>query len=172
MGEAVRTHSGEASAPTYTISQLATEFGLTPRSIRFYEDQGLLMPARDGQTRIYSRRERARLVLICRGKRMGFSIAEIKEFLALYAADGREAEQLRYVLHRGRMHRRMLEAQLRDLQMTLKELEQMEAESIARLQTVGVADGDIAAVCAAADAAVATTRVDGEAALITTMQQG
>ena len=160
------------TGPTYTISQLAAEFGLTPRSIRFYEDQGLLSPARDGQARIYSRKDRARLILISRGKRMGFSIAEIKEFLQLYTADGRQVSQMRYLLHMGRVRRRALETQLRDLQLTLSELSQMEAETIARLRRNGVAVEDIAKLCAEADAHAETTLVEGDGALIITMQQG
>ncbi len=170
MGEAARAHEG--GAPTFTIRQLAAEFGLTPRSIRFYEDQGLLAPTRIGQTRIYSRRDRARLILICRGKRMGFSIAEIKAFLSLYAADGREVEQMRYVLQLGRHHRRALETQLHDLQQTLQELAQMEAESIRRLRRAGVAEPDITRLLSEADATAANTRIDGDGAVITTLKQG
>ena len=69
---------------TFTITDLAGEFKITPRTIRFYEDKHLLQPSRQGLSRVYSRRDRARLQLILRGKRLGFSLAEIKEMLDLY----------------------------------------------------------------------------------------
>ena len=74
----------QVSEETFTISELAAEFEITSRSIRFYEDKGLLQPRRAGLNRIYSRRDRARLNIILRGKRLGFSLAEIKEMFALY----------------------------------------------------------------------------------------
>jgi len=74
---------------TYTISQLAREFGVTPRALRFYEDKGLLTPRRNGQNRVYTYQDRARLLLIVRGKRVGFSLVEIKEMLDLYKVDQR-----------------------------------------------------------------------------------
>ena len=74
---------------TYTISQLAREFDVTPRALRFYEDKGLLTPRRDGMNRVYSHRDRARLQLILRGKRVGLSLIEIKEILDLYKVDQR-----------------------------------------------------------------------------------
>ena len=70
--------SVEVPERTYSISELAEEFEVTPRTIRFYEDQGLLTPRREGMSRIYSHRDRGRLMLICRGKRLGFSLAEIE----------------------------------------------------------------------------------------------
>ncbi len=69
---------------TYTIRQLTKEFGVTARTLRFYEDEGLIGPERRGQTRIYSVRDRARIILILRGRRLGFSLAEIREYLSLY----------------------------------------------------------------------------------------
>jgi DNA-binding transcriptional MerR regulator len=74
---------------TYTISQLAREFGVTPRALRFYEDKGLLTPRRNGQNRVFSYQDRARLMLIVRGKKVGFSLIEIKEMLDLYKVDQR-----------------------------------------------------------------------------------
>src|SRR3954470_17237824 len=99
---------------SFTISELADAFGVTPRTIRFYEDQGLLAPAREGLNRVYSYRDRARLTLICRGKRLGFSLKEIKDFLNLYEVDDRQIEQMRFVLARGRQRIGALEAQLAD----------------------------------------------------------
>ncbi len=82
-----------AEAPTFTITQLAEEFGVTTRAIRFYEDKDLLHPRRQGQTRIYRPRDRARLQLIVRGKKVGFTLAEIREILDLYDLhDGAEAQ--------------------------------------------------------------------------------
>ena len=76
------------SGPTYSISALAQEFALTTRAIRFYEDEGLLAPARRGQTRIYGDRERTRIKLILRGKRLGLALSEIRELFDIYAAAG------------------------------------------------------------------------------------
>jgi DNA-binding transcriptional MerR regulator len=78
---------------TYTISQLAREFEVTPRALRFYEDKGLLTPRREGMNRVYSHRDRARLQLILRGKRVGLSLIEIKEILYLYKVDQRAQAQ-------------------------------------------------------------------------------
>ncbi len=81
---------------TYSIRQLCREFGATARALRFYEDKGLLTPARKGQTRVYDARDRARLKLILRGKRFGFSLEDIRQLLDMYDRDGRQQEaQLR-----------------------------------------------------------------------------
>jgi DNA-binding transcriptional MerR regulator len=110
-------------ARTFTIGELAREFGLTARSIRFYEDEGLLAPVREGTARVYGHRDRARLVLICRGKRLGFSVREIKEFLDLYdAADPRREEQMRFLRDRCEERIEALEVQLGDVRRTLSEL--------------------------------------------------
>ena len=84
-----------ASDQTYTITELAEEFAVTPRTIRFYEDKDLLRPQRNGLNRVYARRDRARLKLILRGKRLGFSLADIKEMLDLYDLGDGQVEQLR-----------------------------------------------------------------------------
>ncbi|MGQ9365829.1 MerR family transcriptional regulator [Azospirillum sp. A39] len=107
---------------TYAIGELAAEFGLTLRTIRHYEDEGLLAPAREGQARVYSHRDRARLALICRGKRLGFSLPEIKEFLDLYDVGDAQVEQMRYLQTRARERAAALERQLQDVQQTLAEL--------------------------------------------------
>ena len=84
-----------SDAESFTITDLALAFNVTPRAIRFYEDQGLISPQRQGQNRIYSRRDRARLAWILRGKRVGFSLAEVREMLDLYdAGDGRTKQRL------------------------------------------------------------------------------
>ncbi len=125
-------------AQTFTIGQLAEEFGLTLRSLRFYEDEGLISPARMGQTRIYTHRDRARLKLICRGKRLGFSIGEIKDFLDLYDTDEAQVEQMTYLLRRARDRIVHLEQQLRDVQQTLKELHEIDGMIVSHLHSKGV----------------------------------
>lgn len=86
-GMSAGMNEAEASAPLYSVSQLARQLGVTARTIRFYEDKHLITPQRAGTTRVYTHRDRARLMLILRGKRLGFSLREIKEFLDLYDAD-------------------------------------------------------------------------------------
>ncbi|MEM7443453.1 MAG: MerR family DNA-binding transcriptional regulator [Pseudomonadota bacterium] len=112
---------------TYSIGDLARELELTPRTIRHYEDEGLLKPERRGQARIYSRRDRARLMLICRGKRLGFTLADIRKFLELYEVDGNQVEQMRYCLTAARDRITVLEHQRRDIDQTLDELNEIVA---------------------------------------------
>lgn len=100
---------------TYTISQLAREFKVTPRALRFYEDKGLLSPMRDGMNRVYSSRDRARLQLILRGKRVGFPLAEIKEILDLYDLGDGAREQMRLALKKYRARIVALESQREDI---------------------------------------------------------
>lgn len=123
---------------TYSISELASEFDVTTRSIRFYEDQGLLHPARRGQTRIYSSKDRVRLKLILRGKRLGFSLAETKELFDLWdeTLSGSE-KQLHLMLKTISAKRAELEQQLNDIAMVQLELDSAEArcrEALAELQ--------------------------------------
>ena len=106
----------------FTVNQLAEELGVTPRAIRFYEVKGLLAPQRAGTTRVFDRRDRARLLLVLRGKRLGFSLAEIREFLDLYDADRSQASQLSLLLARVRQRIDELERQRRDVEQTLGEL--------------------------------------------------
>ncbi|QEQ96459.1 MerR family transcriptional regulator [Neptunomonas concharum] len=112
---------------TYSISELASEFDVTTRSIRFYEDQGLLAPRRRGQTRIYSRQDRVRLKLILRGKRLGFSLAETKELFDLWdeTLSGSE-KQLKLLLNKITERKMALEQQLNDIAMVQLELESAE----------------------------------------------
>lgn len=100
---------------TYSISELAAEFDITPRTIRHYEAEGLIAPDRDGQRRIYSARDRVRLALVLRGKRLGFSLAEAREIIDLYAAPHGEVGQLRTLLGKLAAKRAMLEEKRRDL---------------------------------------------------------
>lgn len=129
--------AGAITERTYTISQLAEEFGLTPRTIRFYEDEGLLTPRRQGQQRVYGYGDWVRLKLIMRGKRLGFSIAGIKGFLDLYTVDDAQIEQMRFLLKSARERMAALEQQLRDVQQTLVDLKEMERVAIAHLAERG-----------------------------------
>ena len=110
---------------TYTISELAREFGVTTRAIRFYENQGLLNPTRDGQRRIYSRRDRTRLKLTLRGRRIGMTLAEIQEVFNLYdnSANG-ETRQLERYLRILEEKREALIRQRQDIDDALRELEE------------------------------------------------
>ena len=130
--------SDSAAERTFTISELAEEFQITPRTIRFYEDQELITPRREGLSRVYSHRDRARLVLICRGKRLGFSLAEIKDFLDLYDVDDRQIEQMKYLLKRGRDRQALLRRQLEDVKQTMVELAELERQIVEHLGTQGV----------------------------------
>lgn len=107
---------------TYSIGELADEFGVTPRAIRFYEDEELLKPTRQGQSRIYSPRDRVRLALILRGKRVGFSLVEIKEMLDLYDIDDGQATQLAYSIRKFSERISALERQRADIEHALEEL--------------------------------------------------
>lgn len=119
----------------FTVNELAQELGITPRALRFYEDKGLLSPQRAGTTRVYTRRDRARLLLILRGKRLGFSLAEIKEYLDLYTADRAHVEQQRLLLARVRARLAELARQKDDLEIAMAELQAIEQETEASLQT-------------------------------------
>ena len=106
----------------FTISDLAQEFGITPRTIRFYEDHDLLDPVREGQKRIYSRQDRGKLAWILRAKRVGFSLSEIAEMLNAYSLDDDRAQQRAVTLAMCRDQLRSLEDQRRDLDATIAEL--------------------------------------------------
>lgn len=112
-----------------TVTQLARDLGITARTIRFYEDKGLITPERAGSTRIYTARDRGRMILILRGKRLGFTLREIKEYLDLYNADHTQAGQIRALL--GGVHKRleMLREQRRALETTIDELEDIERQA-------------------------------------------
>ena len=119
--------------PTYSISDLAREFDLTTRAMRFYEDMGLLRPERagpGGRNRVYSGRDRARLKLTLRAKRLGLSLKEAKEIIDLYDSPRDTGVQLRKFLEVLAMHRKQLELQMRDLQANLDELREHEREAM------------------------------------------
>ncbi|CAH9060904.1 HTH-type transcriptional regulator CueR [Pseudoalteromonas holothuriae] len=107
---------------TYSISDLAKEFDITTRSIRFYEDQGLLSPERHGQTRVYSKRDKVRLKLILRGKRLGFTLAETGRLFELYDADKSSAKQLSTMLQLIEEKKADLSQQMDDIKVVLMEL--------------------------------------------------
>lgn len=103
---------------TFTISELAREFQVTPRALRFYEDKGLLSPTRDGLNRVYSAKDRARLKLILQGKSVGFSLSDIREILDLYSLEGHQA-QLKLSLKKSREQVKNLEKQRSDIEAAL-----------------------------------------------------
>jgi DNA-binding transcriptional MerR regulator len=117
---------GDEPQRLYSIGDLAGEFGVSPRALRFYEDRDLLTPQRIGGNRVYTQRDRARLILILRGKRLGFSLVDIKEMLDLYYADRHHLEQLRVTLDKGRGRIAELEKQLAEITLTLGELRELE----------------------------------------------
>lgn len=117
---------------TYSISDLAQEFDLTTRAIRFYEDMGLLQPMRQGgggRTRVYSPRDRTRLRLVLRGKRLGLSLVEAKEIIDMYDSPRDTSVQLERFLEVLGKHRQQMEERLEDLQATLEEVRAQEKEA-------------------------------------------
>ncbi|ANN70030.1 MerR family transcriptional regulator [Bordetella bronchialis] len=114
---------------SWTISELAREFDITPRTIRFYEDQGIVSPAREGRNRVYSARDRTRLKLALRGKRLGLQLSEIRALIDMYDGPGdAAAQQLREYLAVLNRHRETLERQRQDIEDTLEEIAAQEAE--------------------------------------------
>ena len=124
----------------YAVSELAKDLGVTPRTLRFYEDKGLLSPQRLGTTRAYTHRDKVRMILILRGKRMGFSLREIKEFLDLYIVDHSNVKQMQHLLNKVRGRIGLLEEQLQAVQTSLQELRKMEEVSTEALHAKGVAN--------------------------------
>ncbi|HRP97329.1 MAG TPA: MerR family DNA-binding transcriptional regulator [Rhodocyclaceae bacterium] len=117
-----------AKEQTYTITELAREFGITPRAIRFYEDQGLLRPARSGRARVYTKADRTRLKLTLRGKRLGLSLAEIKELIDMYGGVRNYAPQLRRFQKVLAVRRAALEQQREDIEAVLGEISMLEKQ--------------------------------------------
>ncbi len=107
----------------YSITDLAEEFEVTSRTIRFYEDKGLVEPEREGLTRVYSRSDRARLKLILRGRRLGFSLQEIKKMIDLYNPEAEPTEQLSYTLQKCEAQLEKLKVQREDINEAIDELE-------------------------------------------------
>ena len=117
------------ASPTYTIGELAREFDLTTRAIRFYEDCGLLQPRRVGRRRVYTPRDRTRLKLTLRGKRLGLTLAEVKELVDMYESPRDTQPQLRKFLAVLAVHRAQLEQRMADLAATLDEVRAHEREA-------------------------------------------
>jgi len=125
----------------YTVSELADAYGITPRAIRFYEAKGLLSPQRVGWTRVYRHHDRARLELILRAKRLGFSLAEIKEYLSLYDVDTEHVEQLVWATKKVRARINELEEQREALGKTIDELREIEQQALKMLREKGAEEG-------------------------------
>lgn len=115
-----------ASGRLFTITELAAEFDITPRAIRFYEDMGLLEPGRAGRNRVYTQRDRTRLKLTLRGKRLGLSLQEVKQLVDMYDSESDAVPQLKAFLDVLAQHRRQLQQQLDDIEVTLAEIAQHE----------------------------------------------
>ena len=127
----------------YTIGELAREFGVTARTIRHYEDEGLLAPLRDGTRRVYRQRDRVRLALILRGRRLGFSLAEAREIIDLYTAPQGEIGQLHLLLDGLADKRAALEQKRRDIDVAVANMDRFAAkcrERLAALEAAGTAD--------------------------------
>ncbi len=125
---------------TYSITELAREFDITPRAIRFYEDQGLISPRREGtggRTRVYGARDRTRLKLTLRGKRLGLSLSEIKDLVDMYESPKDSAAQLKRFLAVLARHREVLEQQREDIEVTLSEIDAHEAQCRRMLEEGG-----------------------------------
>jgi DNA-binding transcriptional MerR regulator len=125
--------AAETGKDLYSVTQLGNELGVSARAIRFYEDKGLIAPRRVSNNRVYTSRDRARMVLILRGKQLGFSLREIKEYLDLYDADPTRAKQHRLLLKAVRSRIESLESQRVALGQALKELRDVERQTLRAL---------------------------------------
>ena len=127
----VMPHPGERFL---TVTQLARDLGVTARTIRFYEDKGLISPQRAGTTRVYTGRDRARMIIVLRGKNLGFSLREIKDYLDLYDADHTQVEQVRVLLTAVHERLELLKQQRHSLEATITELEDIQRQARAALE--------------------------------------
>ncbi len=123
--------------PLYSISDLSTEFGITTRAIRFYEEKGLLSPRREGQKRLFTGSDRVRLDLILRGKRIGLTLEESRDIIEMYSPGQDNAEQLNSLIEKVRERRRLLQQQLEDIHNMLAELDQVQARCESALTNIG-----------------------------------
>jgi len=130
-------HKPDDHATLKGIQEVAKELGLTMRALRFYEDKGLIAPQRVGTTRIYSKREVARVRLVQRGRRLGFTVREIQEFLDLYDADPEHVEQMRLLMVRVRERLAELEQRRAGIEEAIAELREMERETLESLEKAG-----------------------------------
>jgi len=129
----------------YTVTQLGAELGITVRTLHFYETQGLITPRRAGNTRVYSQRDRARMILILRGKSLGFSIKEIREYLELYDMDPTHAQQTKALIKS--VHERIQKLAEQQLALTqtlleLNEIEQLAMAALRNMETAALANGE------------------------------
>lgn len=129
-----RPAHGKSETPLYSIGELAAEFGISTRAIRFYEFKRLIAPERVGSNRIYRRRDRARLILILRGKRLGFSLEEIGEYLDLYDADPNQIAQTRLLLSKVEASIAELDGKQRDIEAALSDLDDIRTQCIELLK--------------------------------------
>ncbi|GGD39154.1 MerR family transcriptional regulator [Aureimonas glaciei] len=125
----------------YTITELTREFDISTRTIRFYEDEGLIAPIRRGRTRLFRHSDRHLLKMILRGKRLGFSISEIREIMQMYKTPPGEAGQLRAIVRRVSQKRLELEQKRRDIEELLSELDNAEEACLTRMAELGVTQG-------------------------------
>lgn len=130
----VTTSSDDSARQSYTISDLAAEFGITPRTIRFYESRGLITPERAGTQRRYTKRDRARLILILRGRNLGFTVEDVGEYLALYDADPGQIAQTRLLLEKVRAAIVDLEKKRVDIDAALSDLHDIAAHCAKHLK--------------------------------------
>lgn len=137
VGRMGRVSTGDS--PTWTIAEVAAEFGVTHRTVRFYEDQGLIAPERRGTQRVFHPRDRVRLALVLRGKRLGFDLSEIRRIVDMYDQEPGEHGQLRYLLDQIAARRADLEQRRRDIDLTLAELDDVERRCRASLATLSAA---------------------------------
>ncbi|MAI90205.1 MerR family DNA-binding transcriptional regulator [Ponticaulis sp.] len=145
---------------TYAISQLAREFGVTPRALRFYEDKGLLSPAREGLNRVYSNRDRARLKLILSGRKVGFSLNDIREILDLYDLGDNQRAQLRAAYKKHKQQIEVLNQQRLEIDEALDALHKGVDWLEKKLDSIGPSEDESEA--ARAYDAVARARLEGE----------
>lgn len=122
----------------YTITELTREFGISTRTLRFYEDEGLIQPERRGRTRLFRTRDRRLILEILRGRRIGFSIAEIREIIQVYKDPPGEAGQLRLLMRKVEEKREDLRQKRKDIEDTLLELDNVEESCLTRLAEIGV----------------------------------
>ncbi len=122
----------------YSITDLTKEFDVSTRTIRFYEDEGLITPLRQGRTRLFRPSDRRLLMFILRGKRLGFSIAEIQEIMSMYKEPPGEAGQLELLINRVTEKREQLKQKRQDIEETISEFDQIEEQCLERLAELGV----------------------------------
>jgi DNA-binding transcriptional MerR regulator len=134
-----------ADDPSWTIAQIAQEFGVTHRTVRHYEQLGLLSPERRGTVRVYRRRDRIRMELIMRGRRLGFGLDEIRRIIDMYDEQPGEEGQLRYLLAQIARQRVELEERRRDIELTLTELDRVEERCLEDLARIARRPQDVPA---------------------------